>query len=227
MAAAGGGAPLQNWYEFRELFWAQLPEELKAKRFAWENLPLPAPPDQDETLTKEIKHLHDYQLRLMKDPLRQSEILDQATTEDISDILRPMGIEELGGYGATETLIRTVIDVAGAVGFHYKDKFSRTRPNLIDPTLRPFVGNPPHNAYPSNHTFQMYSVAEVLSRMVPEVGAMPELFFVAQRVGENREYAGIHYPSDTDAGRLLAKWFCPYMIELCREQVFAAMQEWI
>ena len=31
------------------------------------------------------------------------------------------------------------------------------------------------------------------------------LWAIAERVARNREYAGLHYPSDTQAGRLLAE----------------------
>jgi membrane-associated phospholipid phosphatase len=137
-----------------------------------------------------------------------------------------LGIEHQSGYGATKTLIQTVLQITERVGYVYKARFARPRPNAIDPTLRPFLPDPPHPAYPSNHAFQNFSVAEVMSRAIPEASATTELFHVARRIGENREYAGLHYPSDTRAGEELARAFAPYLLYVCRSKIRLAQREW-
>jgi hypothetical protein len=194
--------------------------------FAWELFDLPPPPDPDVSL-EEVAQLHEYARRLAHDPARRKEIVAQAKGDDLTDVLRPLGIDATGGYPATLRLVRTVQDLTADVVLLYKDRFDRPRPNAVDPMLRPFLGNPPHRAYPSGHSFQLHSIAEVLSRVAPEVGATAELYFAAARVAENREYAGLHYASDSEAGRLLAQWFLPYLCEACRELMLAARREWI
>jgi hypothetical protein len=72
----------------------------------------------------------------------------------------------------------------------------------------------------------MFSVAEVMTRMLPEMPGATELFHVAQRVAENREMAGIHYASDSYAGRELARLFSPYLVLACRRLMRDALQEW-
>lgn len=192
----------------------------------WERFPLDPPPDPDRSLD-EIATLHDYQARLRRDEPRRREIPAQAAGDVPVELLRPLGIDELGGFAVTRRLMLTVFEITADVGFAYKAMFARPRPNTVDPTLRPALGNPPHLSYPSNHSFQFFSAAEVMSRTVPEIGATSELFFAAQRVAENREYAGVHYRSDSEAGRRLAQWFLPYLAEACRELMLEARREWI
>ncbi|WP_394153356.1 hypothetical protein [Loktanella salsilacus] len=61
---------------------------------------------------------------------------------------------------------------------------------------------------------------------MPELPAAVELFHVAQRVAENRKMAGIHYASDSMAGRELARMFAPCLIYACRRLMRDALAEW-
>ncbi|MEM9342266.1 MAG: phosphatase PAP2 family protein, partial [Pseudomonadota bacterium] len=122
--------------------------------------------------------------------------------------------------------IQTVLDITERVGYVYKMKFDRPRPNQFATWLRPFLGNPAHDSYPSNHSFQLFSVAETMTRLIPENPATSELFYVAQRVAENREMAGIHYASDSFVGRELARLFSPYLFYSCRRLMRSALTEW-
>jgi hypothetical protein len=193
-------------------------------RFPFERLLDMRPPGPDETRS-EIELIRDMQRSLVRDRIRQEEILRQADTTDLSDIYRPLGMDG-GGYPETEDLIDLVLETAERVGYFYKHIFNRRRPNEVDVRLRPFIDVPPHAAFPSNHAFQMFSVAEVFSRILPEHPGSPELFYVAQRVAENREFAGLHYKSDTDAGRRLAQRFAPYLVVALRREIGRALAEW-
>jgi membrane-associated phospholipid phosphatase len=163
---------------------------------------------------------------LARDTLRQAEIVDQVSSARYSEILHPLGITDPANAPATAALIDTVLNMTERVGYVYKRKFGRARPNQVATHLRPFLGNPAHESYPSNHSFQMFSVAEVMTRLMPELPATVELFHVAQRVAENREMAGIHYASDSMAGRELARMFAPYLIYACRRLMRDALSEW-
>jgi hypothetical protein len=101
------------------------------------------------------------------------------------------------------------------------------RPNQIEPRIRPFLPNPPYTAYPSNHSFQSFSIAYIFSRIRPEHRATSELFRSARRIAENREWAGLHYASDTQAGHDLARVFLPTLEHVCRRQMLAAQDEWL
>ncbi|MEL6569746.1 MAG: phosphatase PAP2 family protein [Pseudomonadota bacterium] len=189
-----------------------------------EHLPLPLWPDP--VASGEMDALRDMQRVMRADELRQKEAIRQVSNGVDLDIQRVLGIEELGGFAATRELIRTVLQITERLGYIYKVRFARPRPNAVDLGLRPFLSNPPHAAYPSNHTFQHFSVAQAFSRAIPEIRATQELFFVAQRTGENREYAGLHYRSDTEVGKAMASAFAPYLFQVCRYKMRAVQREW-
>lgn len=217
---------LSTWIEIRRLHLPYMSEVESYPLLPFEKLKIDLPPGPEKTRC-EIRELHAKQIKLRGDRMRQQEIIDQMFADNVTEVLRPLGIENLGGYENTELLISSVLQLAERVGYVYKRRFLRARPSQAAPELRPFIGDPPHEAYPSNHAFQMFSIAEVMTRMLPENPATSELFYVAQRVGENREYAGVHYASDTEAGRQLAKYFAPYMINACSHQMRAALAEWL
>ncbi|WP_305971625.1 MULTISPECIES: phosphatase PAP2 family protein [unclassified Mameliella] len=200
-------------------------QKLSKNVYAYERLPLQPPPGMQET-REEVRELHRKQTRLRGDEFRQKEIIRQVAANNPTDMLRRLGIEELAGYRATRALISTVLQLSERVGYVYKTRYTRPRPSHVDNALRPFIGIPPHPSYPSNHAFQDTCVALVLSRAIPEYTATQELFHVAQRIGENREYAGLHYKSDTEAGVELAGKFAPYLFYACRYQMRAVQREW-
>lgn len=83
-----------------------------------------------------------------------------------------------------------------------KKHYSRPRPSEIDPTLKTAIDNPPHPAYPSGHAGQTYINALVLAEFDPENADVYKQFAID--VAHRREIAGVHYPSDSKAGRKLA-----------------------
>ncbi len=87
-----------------------------------------------------------------------------------------------------------------------KKHFSRPRPSHLASELGmeldTVIANPPHPAYPSGHASQTYMVALVLSDFDPENAEKYKQF--ALDVAHRREIAGVHYPSDSVAGRKLA-----------------------
>lgn len=165
----------------------------------------------------------------LKDPAqmeRREEIIAQAGFS-LDDYVAPLGIDEKGGYEATRAMLTIVLEMSNEIGLAYKNRFARLRPNIIQPLLRPYIPVPSHAAYPSNHSFQSFAVAETFARIFPEHPGCNALFWRAQRIAENREWAGLHYRSDTAAGRDLAKKSVAYITEALDELMFEAQQEWI
>lgn len=81
-----------------------------------------------------------------------------------------------------------------------KREFDRPRPFAIEPRLAPVIERPNSKSYPSGHSMWAYTTALVLADMVPERRA--QLLGRAGEYAHNREVAGVHYPTDVDAGRL-------------------------
>lgn len=110
---------------------------------------------------------------------------------------------------ATAMLIDAMLQDAVPVTFKLKEQFNRGRPHhCCDLPLAPMFPDPKdalhpgHPAYPSGHSTQAHMIAELYARMFP--AKRDELFAEAYGVARNREIAGLHYASDTVAGRDLA-----------------------
>lgn len=91
------------------------------------------------------------------------------------------------------------IDEAAVLG-PAKREFARPRPFALEPRLAPIVARPTSGSYPSGHSTWAYTTALVLADMVPERRA--PLLARADQYARNRTVAGVHYPSDVEAGRL-------------------------
>jgi acid phosphatase (class A) len=81
-----------------------------------------------------------------------------------------------------------------------KREFGRARPFAVEPRLAPIVAEPPSGSYPSGHSMWAYTTALVLADMVPERRA--QLLARADQYARNRTVAGVHYPSDVEAGKI-------------------------
>ena len=119
-----------------------------------------------------------------------------------------------------------VAQICEEVGMRFKDRWHAIRPNMLEPCLRPFIDNPAHASYPSNHAFQSMAIAQIFARAVPEHPGNPELFRRAMRIAHNREWAGVHFPSDTRAGFQLAQLFLPVLEQVVEKQMVRTSEEW-
>ena len=216
-----------GWREMRGLCHIGLDYQGKYKGAIWENLDLIPPPGPDESM-QETRRLLRLQRRLKKplQQVRREEIVVQAGFS-LDDYTGPLGIDEKGGFEMTLALLTITLEMSNEIGLSYKARFSRLRPNLLQPLIRPYLAVPSHAAYPSNHSFQSFAVAEMFARIYPEHPGCNALFLRAQRVAENREWAGLHYPSDTEAGKDLAKQTVAYIAEALDDLMAQAQQEWI
>ena len=99
-------------------------------------------------------------------------------------------------------LINLAVRIGQIVAAYYKSIFNRTRPSYVCPGLLPPFGPPSHTAFPSGHSMQSWLLTGLLSQVAPSV--QEQLKWLAERVAMNRERAGVHYPSDSAAGKLIA-----------------------
>jgi acid phosphatase (class A) len=99
-----------------------------------------------------------------------------------------------------DTMFRKVLHEEGAVVQAGKRSFARPRPFVLEPKIEPVVDKPPNDSYPSGHTMWARTVGLLLADMLPEY--RPQLIARADEYGFNRVVAGVHYPSDVEAGKL-------------------------
>ena len=86
--------------------------------------------------------------------------------------------------------------------YREKARFDRIRPSRALKTLGAALPVPSHASYPSGHAASATIIAEILAELAP---AKKRVFRRdARRIAQNREIAGLHYPSDSAAGVRLA-----------------------
>jgi len=193
---------------------------------AWRMIGIEAPPGPEET-RKELDQLLAYQKKRLERWWRKPEIEQEADAFSPKQFQRLLLLGPTGAYPSTYMLMEAMVVLGKIVAVHFKDRFMRPRPSQLEPRLRPLLDVPGHPAYPSGHSLQMFLVAKALSTVVRahEIGV--ELFAIAQGIAKNREWAGLHYPSDTEAGKKIAFAIFPLVEEAYRESFQKAAREWI
>ena len=90
-----------------------------------------------------------------------------------------------------------------------KFKYARVRPYTIDPSLKN-LESPNWAAFPSAHSFYAHMLAYIYSELAP---AFSDIFLKdARDIAHSREIIGVHYPSDTEAGRVFAREFVDLLL---------------
>jgi acid phosphatase (class A) len=97
-------------------------------------------------------------------------------------------------------LFAEVLNDEGVVVGEAKDRFDRSRPCRVEPRLTPVLACPPNASYPSGHAAFGFAAALVLADMLPEKRAA--ILERARVFAQSRVVAGVHYPSDIEAGRV-------------------------
>jgi hypothetical protein len=103
----------------------------------------------------------------------------------------------------TLVVMNLAVRIGQIVAAFYKDYYKRPRPSFVSPGLLPAFGPPAHASFPSGHSIQSWLLSLFLEEAAPAY--RDELYWLAERVAFNRERAGVHYESDTKAGRFIAR----------------------
>ena len=126
---------------------------------------------------------------------------------------------------ATHALVEIASHIGQFQAMHYKMHFNRPRPSQYSPALLPPIDVPGHAAYPSGHATESLLIALCLEQVMPAAANTPTLLVggpapdnppppfpgksplqqMASRIARNREVIGLHFPSDSKAGRKLAE----------------------
>jgi acid phosphatase (class A) len=159
-----------------------------------------APPQGQREIAGELADLRDKALALRTD--RLPEIIRQATPGQFL----PYWLEVLditqASHPQTYGALVSALVVGGIVSCHLKAIWQRPRPTAFYPALMPPIPVPRHPAFPSGHALQGHLVSMAAGQLRPPL--RPRLMDLAARVAENREIAGVHFPSDTRAGVMAA-----------------------
>lgn len=112
-------------------------------------------------------------------------------------------------HPSTIKLLEMAARTGEMVGMHFKQKYMRARPQQVFPGLVPLVAPPAHPSFPSGHSLESHMMAQAMADVRPFMA--DALTALADRIGRNREVAGVHFPSDTAAGRVIARAAYPLL----------------
>lgn len=169
-------------------------------RLAESLIPIDEPPeDSPDELERVIQqHSSNFSPKIMADDLdeRVEELFDGIITDN--------------GHSSSLKHIKGLSKEIVPIIRSLKDFFDRPRPSEYalklgvdwsgDDSKMKTVDSP---SYPSGHTAQAYYIAHNLASIYPDLSE--ELFGLAELVAQSRIDRGVHYPSDLDGGRALAK----------------------
>ncbi|MCY7304761.1 MAG: phosphatase PAP2 family protein [Rhodoferax sp.] len=128
----------------------------------------------------------------------------------------------------TMELINTVLQFCVYVEMRFKHALACWRPVEYNAQVQPMITTPGHGSFPSGHATQAYAVAHVLKALLPLQAAqfatvVEQLDRQAARIATNRVVAGVHFPVDSMAGRMLGVALGEYFVGRCGQtQTFMA-----
>lgn len=125
-------------------------------------------------------------------------------------------------------VLRLAMEFSSTVVQRFKHELNCPRPCSFSPRVQPMLPEPGYSAMPSGHATQSHLVAGILSQLIVPAPygdatrqarqtawkeeAVNQLERLAERVATNRVVAGIHFPIDSVAGRLLGMTLSQFML---------------
>ena len=156
---------------------------------------------------------------------RASEILMQVNdTWSFWATILPLGADKTP---ATTRLMMIAHEFAIQVHMRFKHEFACARPEEYSPQVQPMIRTPGHGTYPMGHGCEAAMTAAILSAVTQPTtqpttqpaawnGLVLQMQALANRIGDNRIVAGLHFQIDLEAGLALGKWLGDYFISCCK-----------
>jgi len=165
----------------------------------WKSLATTAPAEDSAQTKDELKTLHELETTRTPEQVAHATAEVKLSTAVFSTALgSSFNPDDLP---KTFVLLKDVSDDAKAVGNAAKDFYGRRRPYVVDPSLKPAVDLETSASFPSGHATRSRVMALVLCEFYPDKKAA--LLAVAKQVADDRVLAGVHFPSDVEAGAKL------------------------
>jgi hypothetical protein len=117
----------------------------------------------------------------------------------------------------TVELIANALGWASTITMAFKHALACPRPVDYSSALQPIIPTPAHGSIPSGHGAAAYLFVELVRELLQLDDDSPmlrDLRRQAFRIAENRTVAGLHFPVDHIAGRLLGETLAAYFIAL-------------
>lgn len=138
--------------------------------------------------------------------LRTPEMAQKAladSTQEIFVFADVLGANfKAGNFPLAARFFQSVYRTESDLNKQGKDKWARIRPFGVNERLKPVGKFASEGSYPSGHGTFGWLAGIVLADMIPE--KRTEIMMRAREYGLLRVVGGVHYPSDIEAGRILA-----------------------
>ena len=160
---------------------------------------IPPPPSEDER-AQELG-LIQLQKQNPANPDDMQDHLDKRVGKLFNAIIKG------AGYQSQKELIKQLKAEVKPIIKYHKAFFDAKRPNELANSLGydfdfDYLETAQSPSYPSGHTTQAFYIAHKLSQMFPDLS---EYFYtLAEMIAQSRVDRGVHFPSDNDAGKILA-----------------------
>ena len=179
-------------------------DDMEIWKDGWQRIILPSPPREDREVDAVIAAVEGATEQQKKDYAN----CDKDASFYVKEHMRKNSLEY------DEDVIEYIEEQCSPIIRHYKNHFNRPRPyqvaDLYNKELNRFkTGTAKTPAYPSGHACQPMVVALYYAKKYPE--HKNELVRGAKICGYGRVVAGLHYPSDYDAGIELAHKLMDFM----------------
>lgn len=172
---------------------------------------IPAPPLNSSLVTSsELNTLMN--LKAARTPTVTRKILEENSVSSVLDFVKLSNLFEVQKYPETQKFLTMTDQDVSYFVLKYKKEFARVRPSALSKDIEPIIKNPSHAAYPSGHATQMYFIAKALGDINPDKADEYKKYVMA--LAHRREIAGVHYPTDTAAGFLLAQSLFDALMEV-------------
>jgi hypothetical protein len=115
-----------------------------------------------------------------------------------------------------------VLQLCVYVEMRFKHALGCYRPAEYNAQIQPMITTPGHGTFPMGHATQTYAVTYVLQKLLQlqpsnatHAWVIDQLDRLSARITTNRVIAGVHFPVDSMAGRMLGVALGEYFVARC------------
>jgi acid phosphatase (class A) len=166
---------------------------------------LPSPPDNNSDATeKELEVIFQAQATRTPEQVARIQAEEHYSVNAFANVVGPVLSQATSDkMPATAALLRRVEATATPVAEAAKDDFKRPGPFAVNSRVFPAIQRPTESSYPSAHSTRATIDALVLAQLVPD--QKNAILARGREIGDDRVIAGVQFPSDVIAGRVLGK----------------------
>jgi acid phosphatase (class A) len=168
-------------------------------------LPTPPPNDSDAT-TSEL------QVMFQAQASRTQAVVDRIKSEEhygldaFADAVGPvLGQATPDKLPATAMLLKRLVATSKPVAEAAKDEWKRPAPFAVNSRIFPAIAKPTGGSYPSEQATRATIDSLVLASLMPDKDKADAVLARGREIGDDRVVAGVEFPSDVKAGRILGE----------------------